>query len=250
MAASRAAVDGGVAGALDAVNGVFDGETGDRLAARFERPLGLGLALTAREAKARLTALKKFYVLKISESDFDATRLSPPPRVDEAWHLHVLDTKHYSADCVAMCGRVIHHDPDGGVDASTRDARLGATKVALVRVYGDRYDKTIWAWPTSAPPRMRAAPRSLRPRAAVVEDDVSINIRIRLVQTGEETFFKVKRTTKLDKVFNAYSQRKGVAISSLRFLFNAQRVRGDQTVADIDMDDGDELDCMLECAGC
>ena len=31
----------------------------------------------------------------------------------------------------------------------------------------------------------------------------SLNIRIR-DQTGEETFFKVKKTTKLDKVFNAY----------------------------------------------
>ena len=45
----------------------------------------------------------------------------------------------------------------------------------------------------------------------------SLNIRIR-DQTGEETFFKVKKTTKLDKVFNAYSTRKGVAA-------RAQRVR-------------------------
>ena len=47
----------------------------------------------------------------------------------------------------------------------------------------------------------------------------SLNIRIR-DQTGEETFFKVKKTTKLDKVFNAYSTRKGVAATSLRFLFD------------------------------
>ena len=50
-------------------------------------------------------------------------------------------------------------------------------------------------------------------------------------------------------MFNAYSQRKGVAASSLRFLFDGQRVRGDQTPADIDMDDGDQLDCMLEQQG-
>ena len=76
----------------------------------------------------------------------------------------------------------------------------------------------------------------------------SLNIRIR-DQTGEETFFKVKKTTKLDKVFNAYSQRKGVNATSLRFLFDGQRVRGDQTPQDIDMDDGDQLDCMLEQQG-
>jgi len=80
------------------------------------------------------------------------------------------------------------------------------------------------------------------------KDENSLNIRIR-DQTGEETFFKVKKTTKLDKVFNAYSQRKGVNSNSLRFLFDGQRVRGDQTPADIDMDDGDQLDCMLEQQG-
>ena len=73
----------------------------------------------------------------------------------------------------------------------------------------------------------------------------SLNIRIR-DQTGEETFFKVKKTTKLDKVFNAYSQRKGVNATSLRFLFDGQRVRGDQTPEDINMEDGDRVDVMLD----
>ena len=77
----------------------------------------------------------------------------------------------------------------------------------------------------------------------------SLNIRIR-DQTGEETFFKVKKTTKLDKVFNAYSTRKGVAATSLRFLFDGSRVRGDQTPADIGMADGDQFDCMLVQQGC
>ena len=71
----------------------------------------------------------------------------------------------------------------------------------------------------------------------------NLNIRIR-DQTGEETFFKVKKTTKLDKVFMAVlDARKGVAATSLRFLFDGSRVRGDQTPADIDMEDGDQLDC-------
>ena len=86
----------------------------------------------------------------------------------------------------------------------------------------------------------------------------SLNIRIR-DQTGEETFFKVKKTTKLDKVFNAYSTRKGVAATSLRFLFDGSRMRGDDMVGEIrnfdgtppdSMEDGDQLDCMLEQGGC
>ena len=111
----------------------------------------------------------------------------------------------------------------------------------------------------------RDAPRRHRPRRNGTRSDAmadsedkkpekkeggegSLNIRIR-DQTGEETFFKVKKTTKLDKVFNAYSTRKGVAATSLRFLFDGSRVRGDQTPADIDMEDGDQLDCMLEQQG-
>ena len=65
--------------------------------------------------------------------------------------------------------------------------------------------------------------------------------------TGEETFFKLKKTTKLDKVFNAYAQRKGLFnASSLRFLFDGQRVRGDQTTGGIGMEDGDRIDVMLD----
>ena len=77
----------------------------------------------------------------------------------------------------------------------------------------------------------------------------SLNIRIR-DQTGEETFFKVKKTTKLDKVFNAFATRKGVAASDLRFLFNGGRVSGEQTVADIGMEDDDQIDCMCRLSGC
>ena len=77
----------------------------------------------------------------------------------------------------------------------------------------------------------------------------SLNIRIR-AQCGEETFFKVKTTTKLDKIFNAYATRKGVAATDLRFLFSGVRVRGDQTPAGIDMEEGDMLDCMAEQGGC
>ena len=191
-------------------------------------------------------------MLKIAAGDFDATRLSPPARVDEAWHLHVLETKHYSADCVAMCGRVVHHDPDGGDDASARATRIEATKKALRRVYGDRYDKTIWAWPTPAPARKRAAPKSSkasRKRATAVEAGDSLNIRVRS-QTSEETFFKVRTTTKLSKVFDAYAERTGIAASSFRFLFDGRRLYGYETPADIGLAEGGQIDTMLDQRGC
>jgi hypothetical protein len=32
--------------------------------------------------------------------------------LDELWHEHILDTKKYAADCEAIFGRFIHHDPN------------------------------------------------------------------------------------------------------------------------------------------
>jgi len=72
-------------------------------------------------------------------------------------------------------------------------------------------------------------------------DSWLLNIRIRSPE-GEETLFKLEKTTPLQKVFDAYAQRLGVAATSLVFTFDDVTVSGDKTAADIDMDDGDHLD--------
>jgi len=75
-----------------------------------------------------------------------------------------------------------------------------------------------------------------------------ITIRVR-DQTGEETFFKIKKTTKMSKVFNTYAQRKGVQVNSLRFLLDGDRIQNDDTPAKLELDDQDQIDCMLEQMG-
>lgn len=37
--------------------------------------------------------------------------LPPSEDVDEFWHMHILDTQKYRADCDAMFGRYIDHNP-------------------------------------------------------------------------------------------------------------------------------------------
>jgi small ubiquitin-related modifier len=69
------------------------------------------------------------------------------------------------------------------------------------------------------------------------------------MQTGEETYFKVKKTTRMEKVFNAYAQRKGVNAGALRFLLDGQRINGDQTPKLLDLEDQDQIDCLLEQQG-
>jgi small ubiquitin-related modifier len=70
-----------------------------------------------------------------------------------------------------------------------------------------------------------------------------------ITQTGEETFFKIKKTTKMSKVFETYAQRKGVQSTSLRFLLDGERIEGDATPKMLELDDQDQIDCMLEQTG-
>jgi len=68
-------------------------------------------------------------------------------------------------------------------------------------------------------------------------------------KTGEETFFKIKKGTKMSKVFDAFAKRKGVQASSLRFLMDGDRVKEDDTPMSLELEDQDMLDCMLEQTG-
>ncbi|KAI9917773.1 hypothetical protein PsorP6_012684 [Peronosclerospora sorghi] len=75
-----------------------------------------------------------------------------------------------------------------------------------------------------------------------------ITIRVK-DQSGEETFFKVKPNTKMEKIFTAYAQRKGVPASALRFLLDGTRITGDQTPKMLELEDQDQIDCALEQVG-
>eukprot|EP00538_Stauroneis_constricta_P004090 CAMPEP_0119547100 /NCGR_PEP_ID=MMETSP1352-20130426/1321_1 /TAXON_ID=265584 /ORGANISM="Stauroneis constricta, Strain CCMP1120" /LENGTH=93 /DNA_ID=CAMNT_0007591945 /DNA_START=48 /DNA_END=329 /DNA_ORIENTATION=- len=84
--------------------------------------------------------------------------------------------------------------------------------------------------------------------AKVDPENGPITIRVR-DQTGEETFFKIKKTTKMQKVFDTYANRKGVQSGSLRFLLDGERVPEDATPKSLELDDQDQIDCMLEQTG-
>jgi len=65
-------------------------------------------------------------------------------------------------------------------------------------------------------------------------------------QTGEETFFKVKDGVKMGKLFKAYSARKGVQQTSLRFLLDGERIQTDDTPKSLELEDQDQIDVLLE----
>ena len=76
----------------------------------------------------------------------------------------------------------------------------------------------------------------------------TITIRVK-DQTGEETFFKIKKSTKMEKVFQTYATRKGVDYSALRFLLDGERIGVDATPKTLELEDQDQIDCMLQQTG-
>jgi hypothetical protein len=51
------------------------------------------------------------------------------------------------------------------------------------------------------------------------------HLNIKVTDNNNEVFFKIKRTTQLGKLMNAFCDRQGKNITSVRFLFDGQRVQ-------------------------
>lgn len=54
-------------------------------------------------------------------------------------------------------------------------------------------------------------------------------------------FFRIKRSTQLKKLMNAYCDRQSVELNSIAFLFDGRRLRGEQTPDEV---------ILLFCAFC
>jgi len=77
-------------------------------------------------------------------------------------------------------------------------------------------------------------------------DHLSLKVKS---QDGNEVYFKVKKTTSFSKVMNAYCKKVGADPEQVRFLFDGQRLRQDQTPQDLGMEDEDEIDAMVQQTG-
>lgn len=75
-----------------------------------------------------------------------------------------------------------------------------------------------------------------------------INLKVK-GQDGNEVFFRIKRSTQLKKLMNAYCDRQSVDFNAIAFLFDGRRLRGEQTPDELEMEDGDEIDAMLHQTG-
>ena len=68
-------------------------------------------------------------------------------------------------------------------------------------------------------------------------------------QDQSEVQFKVKRNTKFIKVKMAFCSRKSLEPDSVRLVFDGERLIDEKCPEDLDMEDGDVIDCIMEQIG-
>lgn len=73
---------------------------------------------------------------------------------------------------------------------------------------------------------------------------------IRVVnQNGNELFFKVRPTTSVQKLIDAYCKRMSTSASAVRFMVDGERMVGDKTISDYDLKEEDIVDVLLQQTG-
>lgn len=84
--------------------------------------------------------------------------------------------------------------------------------------------------------------------AAPKTEGAPITLKVR-DQAGEIMFFKVKKTTEMRKIFDAYGQRLGISAKNLKFLLDGERIKETDTPKMLELSDDDQIDVVLEQVG-
>ncbi|PWA34030.1 hypothetical protein CTI12_AA622980 [Artemisia annua] len=66
---------------------------------------------------------------------------------------------------------------------------------------------------------------------------------------GNEVFFRMRRSTRLKKLMNAYCDRQSVELNSIVFLYEGRRLLGEQTPHELEMEQDDEIYAMPHMTG-
>ncbi|TNV75559.1 hypothetical protein FGO68_gene15588 [Halteria grandinella] len=82
-------------------------------------------------------------------------------------------------------------------------------------------------------------------------DKIKIKVKSATSHISQEDtiHFKVKKTTKLDKLMEAYCQRVGLPKRACRFLYDGEKIKGDETPEALGMEEDDQIDVFFEQTG-
>jgi hypothetical protein len=106
-----------------------------------------GYGWTPEHADRMALAYKRYLTL---HAKYPELTLAPDQDVDRFWHLHILDTRKYAADCEAVFGYFLHHFPylglRGGDDAQVLQSAFEQTQALLAQEFGPEADDARAAW--------------------------------------------------------------------------------------------------------
>ena len=86
---------------------------------------------------------------------------------------------------------------------------------------------------------------SVKPAPAGEDAPADESLKVHVDLNGVQVYFKIKRTTRMQKVFSALATRQGVDVTSLRVTFRGARVGGLDTADIVGLRDGDQLDAEI-----
>lgn len=128
-----------------------------------------GYGWTAAYAERMEIAYKRYLILHLRHPQLT---LAPEQDVDRFWHLHILDTRKYAADCEACFGYFLHHFPYLGLRGEADAAALQTAFLSMQALYAQEFGEPVpalqhdAAWCSIDVPPAKAAWCSFEPPAA------------------------------------------------------------------------------------
>jgi hypothetical protein len=125
-----------------------------------------GYGWTAEHADRMEAAYKRYLIL---HAKYPHLPLAPERDIDRFWHMHILDTRKYAADCMAVFGRFLHHFPYLGLRGEDDAKALEQAYRAMQELYAQEFGEPVpelqndAAWCSVEPVKGSAAWCSVEP---------------------------------------------------------------------------------------
>ena len=84
----------------------------------------------------------------------------------------------------------------------------------------------------------------------MAEDDKSEQLNLKVIgQDGQVIQFKIKKSTPFRKLMHAYCDRQKLTQSTIRFVFDGNRIKETDTPKSFDMEDNDAIEVFSQQSG-
>ncbi len=165
----------------------------------------------------------RFIELKIRLKDFDAKLLSPPPLVDLVWHTHILDTAGYTLFCTIVGGQLVHHNPNGGLDAAAQAERYRRTYEAYKASFNMVPDPKFWPAPTedavTPPPPPPPPPKKRKAN----EDNDTMTVFVKTL-TGKTISLHLPRSATVRDAVKEVERVDNISVDLQRLIFGGRQI--------------------------